>query len=143
MRSNEETVPQLQDNSISDWVHSRFVSNSKYRDVILQILGQVIVANSMPPDVDAFGTPANSTSPNRIEEILGLERGSIVQALVDLHLTHEALHQDQNIKIWHPSFLNFLLDRSRSQELYIDIKYARLALQFASQVRSIFGAEGM
>ena len=114
MRSNEETVPQLQDNSISDWVHSRFVSNLKYRDVILQILGQVIVANSMPPDVDAFGTPANSTSPNWIEEILGLERGSIVQALVDLHLTHEALHQDENIKIWHPSFLtSFWTDQGR------------------------------
>jgi len=143
MRRNKETIPQLQDNSIFDWVYPHVVFNSNYRDLVLGILGQVIITNSMPLDVDVFGTPANSSSPNRIENILGLERGTVTRALADLDLTHEPLHEDQDIKIRYPAFLDFLLDRSRSQQLFVDIKNARLTLQFASQVASVFSVESV
>ena len=143
MRSNKESIPQLQDISISDWVYSRFVSNHEHQDIILQIFGQVMVAHSMPSDVDMFGTPANSSSPNRIEDILGLKRGIIIQAFADLYLTREPLHKDQNIKIWHPSFLDFLLERSRSQNLFVDMDYAHWIFQFSSRIRSVFTAPGV
>lgn len=145
MRGNKESIPQLQDDSIFEWVYPRAVSKSKYRDDILQILGQFIVASSMHSGVDAFGTPANSSSPRRIEQILGLEKGTVVLALADIQLTHDPkhLHENQDIKIRYPAFLDFLRDQSRSQELFVDIKNAHLKLQFASQVRSLFGVESV
>jgi len=141
MRSKKESVPQLQDDSIFDWVYSRLVSNSKYRDVILHALGQVILAQSMPSDVDIFGTPANSSSPKRVEQILVLEHGTVMQALADVQLTHEPLDEDQDIKIRYPPFLSFLLDRSRSQDLFIDLNKARDTLQVAP-IRWFFDFEG-
>ena len=42
MHSNDESIPHLQNDFISDWVSVRLVSNSEYRDVILQALGQSV-----------------------------------------------------------------------------------------------------
>jgi len=140
VRSNQESIPLLQDDSIFDWVYPRLVSYSKCRDVILQILGQVIVASSMPSSVDVFGTPANSSSPRRIEQILGLEKGTVVRALADVHLTHEPPNKGQNIKIRHPPFLEFLLDNSRSQEIFVDFNEARHRL-WVAHIRRLFDLE--
>jgi len=141
MRINEEPIPLLQDDSIFDWVYPRLVSNSKYRDDILHALGQVMVAQSMPSDLDIFGTPANSSSPNRVEQILGLEQGTVMRALADVQLTHEPTDRDQDIKIRHPPFLSFLVDRSRSQEIFVDLNDARRTLQLAP-IRRLFDRDG-
>ena len=141
MRNDKESIPLLQDDSIFDWAYPRLVSSSKYRDDILQILGQVIVANSMPSDVDIFGTPANSSSPRRIEQILGLENGTVVRAFADVHLTQEPLDEDQNIRIRHLLFLKFLQDKSRSQDIFVDINNAKHTLRIAP-IRWIFDREG-
>jgi len=42
MHSNDESIPHLQNDLISDWVSVRLVSNSEYRDAILQALGQSV-----------------------------------------------------------------------------------------------------
>ena len=131
MRRNEESIPLLQDDSIFNWVYPRLIANSKYRDVILQVLGQVIVAQRKPSDLDIFGTPANSSFPQRIEQILGLEWGTVIEALEDIDLTHGSLGRDEDIKIRHPPFLCFLLDRSRSQEIFVDLDDARRTFRFA------------
>jgi len=49
---------------------------------------------------------------------------------------------DQDIMIRHTFFLEFLLDRSRSQELFVDVDEAWLTLHRAS-IRWIFNVEGM
>jgi len=53
-------------------IYSHIIRTSQHRETILQILGQVIIARTMPSDVDFFGTPANSLSPNRLTSIFGL-----------------------------------------------------------------------
>jgi len=125
-----------------DRVYSHLIINSPNRDTILQVLGQVIVAKDLPPDVDAIGIPANSASPKRITSILGLKRNLVIQLVTEFHLLLEAGDEDSDIMIRHPSFLEFLLDSSRSQELYIDLNDALLILQHALP-RIIFDTEGM
>jgi len=125
-----------------DRVYSHLIINSPNRDTILQVLGQVIVAKNMPPDVDAIGIPANSASPKRITAILGLTCNLVMQLVTEFHLLLEAGEEDSDIMIRHPSFLEFLLDSSRSKELYIDLNDALLILQHALP-RIIFDTEGM
>jgi len=96
----------------------------------------------MDSDVDNASGPAN-TSPNRIEKLLGLENGSIPQILADISLLLEVENGRQNIKIRDPLFRSFLLDRSRSQELFRDLDNARLTLKFAAPIRKVFGSQGM
>lgn len=141
MRNNSESIPQLQDGSISDWVYVRPISNSKYRDIILHALGQVIVAYSVPSDLDAFGTSANSSSSNQVEQTLGLEPGTVMQVLADVQLTHEPLDGDQDIKIQHPLFLSFLLDRLYPQGLFVGPNDAGHTVRVAP-ARQFFDLEG-
>jgi len=132
---------QLQD--MYDRVYSHLIGTSRHRDAILQVLGQCLVAEGMNSDVDNLGTPANTSSPNRIETILGLEHGSIPQLLADISLLLEVGDRDQDIKIRDPLFRSFLLDRARSQGLFLDLDGVRLTLRFAAPIRKAFGAEGM
>ena len=62
---------------------------------------------------------------------------------VHFNLVLQVGNRDQDIKIQDPGFHDFLLDRSRSKELYVDLDNARLTLQFAAPIRKVFGAEGM
>jgi len=132
---------QLQD--MYDRVYSHLIGTSRHRDAILQVLGQCLVSEGMNSDVDDLGTPANTSSPNRIEIILGLEHGSIPQLLTDISLLLEVGDEDEDIKIRDPLFRSFLLDRSRSQELFCDLENAQLTLKFAAPIRKVFGAQGM
>jgi len=141
MRNNSESIPQLQDGSISDWVYVRPISNSKYRDIILHALGQVIVAYSVPSDLDAFGISANSSSSNQVEQTLGPEPGTVIQVLADVQLTHEPLDGDQDIKIQHPLFLSFLLDRLYPQGLFVGPNDAGHTVRVAPS-RQFFDFEG-
>jgi len=96
----------------------------------------------MPPDVDTIGIPANSASPKRITAILGLTCNLVMQLVTEFHSLLEAGDEDSDIVIRQPSFLEFLLDSSRSQELYIDVNDALRILRHA-HIRIIFGTEGM
>jgi len=52
--------------------------------------------------------------------------------------------EEDSIRIRHPPFVKFLLDRGRSQELFVDIDAARLLLRNAHAIiRRIFNTEGM
>jgi len=133
----------LQPQDMYDRVYSHLIGTSRHRDVILQILGQCLVSEGMNSDVDDLGTPANTSSPNRIETILGLEHGSIPQLLTDISLLLEVGDEDEDIKIHDPLFHSFLLDRSRSQELFCDLENAKLTLKFAAPIRKVFSARGM
>jgi len=125
-----------------DRVYSHLIRASRYPTTTLHILGQVIIAESMLSDVDMFGTPSNSSSPQRIEAILGLDRGVVRRVVADILLLLDVENQNQDVRIQHPTFVEFLLDKSRSQELFVDADNGRLTLQDAS-IRMIFNTERM
>ena len=124
-----------------DQVYSHFIRSSQHRDTILRVLGQIIIAKDMSPHMNVIGFPANTTHPDRIAMTLGLERGAVLRAISDVRMTPEVGRAD--IKIQDPTFQDFLLDRSRSKELYVDLDDARLTLQLAAPIRKVFGAQGM
>ena len=140
LRSNEFSV-NIED--AHDCLCSHLIGTSQHRDTILQILGQCLVSEGMGSDVDIIGTPANTSSPTRIETILGLEHDSIPRLLVDIHVLVEVGNGDQDIKIYDPFLRGFLLDQSRSQGLFVNLDSALLTLKFAAPIRKVFGAEGM
>jgi len=128
-----------------DCLYFYLFGKAQDRDAALRVLGQVMVAENMPSDVDIIGSPANTSSHDRVEVILGLECGDIARIFTDFrfHLVLQVGNRDQDIKILDPGFRGFLLDRSRSKELYVDLDDARLTLQLAAPIRKIFGAQGM
>jgi len=131
--------PSLQLQDMYDRVYSYLISNSQHQETILQILGQCLFSEGMDSDVDIIGTPANVSFGKRIERLLGLAEGSIPQLLADISLLLEVGDGDQDIKIRDPNFRSFLLDRSRSQELFRDLDDVRLVLKFAAPIRKVFG----
>jgi len=100
-----------------------------------------IIAKDMSLHMDVIRFPANTTHPDRIAMILGLERHAVLRAIADVRMMPEVGHTD--IKIQDPTFQDFLLDRSRSKELYVDLDDARLTLQLAAPIRKVFGAQGV
>jgi len=124
-------------------LYSHLIGTSQHRDTILQVLGQCLVSEGMNSDVDILGTPTNTSTPNRVEMILGLKQGAIPGLLVDILLLLQVGNAEQDIKIRDPLFRSFLLDQSRSRELFIDLKGARLILKLAAPIRKVFGAQGM
>ena len=97
----------------------------------------------MDSDADIIGASANTLSRKQIEILLGLENGTIPQILADISLLLEIGYEDQDIKICDPLFRSFLLDRSRSQELFRDSGDAQLTPKFAAPIRKVFGDQGM
>lgn len=135
---NRDALPQLAE--VYDRVYHYLIFNSSHRDTILQILGQIIVARDQSHEVDVFGSPRNSSSPKRIERILGLKHGDVMRILKDVQYLLEL--EGRDIKIRHSSFVTFLQERSRSRELYVDIRGAQFTLQVAAPIRRIFDLEG-
>jgi len=138
---NENSTLRLQD--MYDRVYSHLIRTSKHRETILQILGQCLFSEGMGSDADPIGASANTLSCKRIEILLGLENSTIPQILADISFLLEVGDGDQDVKIRDPIFRNFLLDQSRSQELFRDSDEARLTLKFAAPIRKVFGAQGM
>jgi len=130
--------PSVKLQDLYDQVYSHLISSSKHQEAILRVLGQIIIATYMPPDMGIIGSPANTTHPSWIETILGLERGSTLRVIADVRMMLEVGRT--NIKIQDPAFQDFLLDRSRSKDLYVDLNDARLTLQLAI-IRKVFGAQ--
>jgi len=120
---------QLQD--VYAQVYSHLTVAWRDRDTTLRILGQVIIAH-----------PSNSSSPKWIAAVLDLEHDRVMQIVTELHLFLKIDNGDKDIRIRHPSFLEFLLDRTRSQNLFVDLDEARLALQDSPAIiRRIFTTE--
>lgn len=132
--------PSLKLRDMYDQVYSHLISRSPHRNTILQVLGQVVVAKHTPSGVNFIGS--NSSSPKRIAAILGLEHDLVVQLVTEFRSILSGGDEYTDIEIRHPSSLEFLLDSSRSQDLYIDISDALLILQRAP-LRTIFVTEGM
>jgi len=127
---------------VHDCLCSHLIGTQQHRDIIRQVLGQVFVARSMPSDVDIFGTPANASSSKRISKILEMEHGKLTGGLAGVRLLLELGDGDQDIRIRHSFFVEFLLDRSRSRELFVDVNEARLVLHQA-YIRYVFNVDGM
>jgi len=138
---NENSTLRLQD--MYDQVYSHLIRTSKHRETILQILGQCLFSEGIDPDVNLIGASESTLSCKRIEILLGLGCGTIPQILADISLLLEIGDEDQDIKICDPLFRSFLLDRSRSQELFRDSEDAQLTLKFAAPIRKVFGDQGM
>lgn len=123
-------------------VYSHILRTSIHRDTILLVIGQILIAEGMPSHVDQFGTPANATSPHRIEKILRLEPGEVSLALADAHLLFQPWSCDEDIKIRHAIIGTFLVDRSKSRDLYVNLDYARFIRDVEAHIRREFGAQG-
>jgi len=135
--------PSLQLQDMYDRIYSYLINNSQHQETILQILGQCLFSEGMDSDVDIIGTPANVSFGKRIKRLLGLEEGTISQLLADISLLLEVGDGDQDIEIRDPNFRSFLLDRSRSQELFRDLDDVRLALKFSAPIRKVLGVQRM
>ena len=126
-----------------DQVHFHLIGTLECRGTMLRILGQVIIHQGIPPGMNVLGSPPNPSSPQWIAAILDLEESSVMQVITSLRSLLEVGNGDEDIKIRHPSFLEFLLDRSRSLELFVDVNEARLVPRDApSIIRWIFNTEG-
>ena len=136
---NENSSLQVPD--MYDQVYSHLIGPSNH--IALQILGQVIIAQGMGPDMDIAGRPTSS-SPKLIAAILGLEHSSVMRAVAELHSVLEVGNEDEDIRFQNPSFVKLLLDQTRSQKWSVDIDAAWLLLQNAyAIIMRIFNTEGM
>jgi len=52
-----------------------------------------------------------------------------MEIVTELHLLLEVGEADEDIRIRHQSFVEFLLDRTRSQDLFVDLDKARMVLR--------------
>jgi len=136
---NKNSSLLLQD--LYDRVYSHLIGNSKHREIILQVLGLCLFSGDMYSDVDIIS--AAPTNCERIETVLGLESGSIPHFLADISVLLEVRNEDQDIKFGDPLFRSFLLDPSRSKELFRKLDDAQVALKFAAPIRRVFGTQGM
>jgi len=100
-------------------VHSVPVKN---RAKVLKILGQLIVIRDLTEQQDIIGVLSKCS---RIEQILGLRDGDVNRLLRTLHSVIEV---GDDLKLLHTSFPDFLLDRSRSIEFFIDTADCRTVL---------------
>ncbi|KAG7097737.1 hypothetical protein E1B28_005057 [Marasmius oreades] len=64
-----------------------------------------------------------SSSPAFIELLLGLPTGMVPLTLRGMHSVLDVRGRDDNIRIYHTSFTDFLLDRTRSKEFFVDKKH--------------------
>jgi len=52
-----------------------------------------------------------------------------MEIVTELHLLLEVGEADEDIRIRYQSFVEFLLDRTRSQDLFVDLNEARMVLR--------------
>ena len=111
-----------------DFLYTHITSNANNRHGILKVLGQLLVARNMLSEHDILGSPANSSSPKRLEAILRLKPGDIRRILTDMHSLLKIGSNDEDIKILHASFPDFLFDPLRSKDFIINTTEARVEL---------------
>jgi len=111
-----------------DFLYTYITANANNQHDILKVLGQLLIARDMPSNVDILGSPANSSSPKRLEVILGLNPGDIRRVLTDMHSLLKIGNNNEDIKILHASFPDFLFDPFRSKTFVVNIAEARIEL---------------
>jgi len=111
-----------------DQLYSHIVRSVKYREEVLLILGQLILAKEMSNAADILGSSSNSTSQKRIEVILNLRIGDAKRLLNSMH---SLIDVGKDLKLLHASFQDFLLDSSRSKEFFVNLQEARVMLGLA------------
>jgi len=111
-----------------DQLYRHIVRTVKHRTEALLILGQLILAKEMPNKKDVLGSPSNSTSQKRIEDILNLHVGDVERLL---NRMHSVIDIGEDLKLLHASFQDFLLDPSRSEDFAVNLPEARLMLGLA------------
>ncbi|KAG7085414.1 hypothetical protein E1B28_002975 [Marasmius oreades] len=72
------------------------------------------------PPILAMVVVIGKTSPGLIELVLGLSYGTVSQTLRAMHSVLDVRDRDDDIKIYHKSFTDFLLDQARPREFFID-----------------------
>jgi hypothetical protein len=99
----------------------------------LRVLGIVMVLSlhrSGPSYVSSSNNPM-PYSPRFLERLLGLRIGSVRCLLFDLESLLTIDHDDRNIRFFHASLSDYLFDKSRSGQFWIDAEmiYADVAQQ--------------
>ena len=122
-----------------DFLYTHITTNANHRQSILKVLGQLLIARDMASGDDALGSPANSSSPKRLEAILNLHPGDIRRILTDMHSLLKIGTDWEDIKILHASFPDFLMDKSRSKDFSVDLETARITLEVSLRIRATFG----
>jgi len=98
---------------------------AKHRGSVLQILGQLIVVRELDGQRDIIGGLSKSS---RTEQILDLRNGDIKRLLRTLH---SVIDVDEDLKLLHASFSDFLLDPLRSVDFFVDLVESRKMLGLA------------
>jgi len=111
-----------------DFLYTHITSNANNRHGILKVLGQLLIARNMLSEHDILGSPANSSSPKRLEAILRLKPGDIRRILTDMHSLLKIGSSHEDIKILHASFPDFLFDPLRSKDFIINTAEACVEL---------------
>jgi len=122
-----------------DFIYTHITTNANHQQSILKVLGQLIIARDMASGDDTLGSPANSSSPKRLEAILNFHPGDIRRILTDMHSLLKIGTDWEDIKILHASFPDFLLDKSRSKDFSVDLEAARVTLEVSLRIRAIVG----
>jgi len=112
-----------------DGLYLHILRTAKHRETILRILGVLISERAT-----GNGDSGRSLGPADIEVVLDLKPGDVRRSLTDMHSLVDFREKEGYIKILHASLSDFLLDSSRSMELFIDIKtfIETLAMTFFS-----------
>jgi len=106
-----------------DELYSHIVRNATRGSDILQILALLVIINQLISTANApVGRFTRLCSPLKLGEILGLRRGEARRCLIDMHSVVNVGDDKREIQIYHKSFPDFLLDRSRSKEFAIDVQ---------------------
>ncbi|KAG7085402.1 hypothetical protein E1B28_002963 [Marasmius oreades] len=87
-------------------------ANPDRDQLLLHILEMIVVT---PAWDDYIGR-----SPEFIEVVLGLPPGTVSQTLRAMHSVLDVRDREDDIKIYHKSFTDFLLDQTRSREFFIN-----------------------
>ena len=100
-----------------DELYSLITRNANRRADMLQIMALVLIINRLISTANApAGTFAWLCSPQNLGDILGLRKGDVRRCLVDMHSVVNVGDDNSDIKIYHKSFSDFLLDPSRLNE---------------------------
>ncbi|KAF8154485.1 hypothetical protein B0H34DRAFT_524845 [Crassisporium funariophilum] len=107
-----------------DLLYSSILSNVEEINVVLEILGLLISGITGPflPSMPAkFGAKLAFMSPRFIEAFFNLQPGDVSRLFVDLGSLLTIGSDAERIEIQHASLGDFLMDKSRSQEFFVDV----------------------
>ena len=111
-----------------DFLYTHITANANNPHDVLKVLGQLLIACEIPKKDDILGSPANSSSPKRLESILALKPGDIRRILTDMHSLLKIGSNQEDIRILHASFPDFLLDPLRSKGFAVNVEEAQIEL---------------